>query len=466
MALQDYMQRMAAQAVAWALAGINKDEYENEYRLRLSELERYADYYEGRAKKPIVSRMGKDYNVLANLTGLIIDRSVAGLFGAGVQFDLPGEDDTEQAQYIDAVWSVSHKQKFITDLGQFGATFGTTYIKIVPDALTDRLGRVLPRLVNLNPSQMTIGTDPHDVERVVWYMVRYNVGDTGWREITERDENDTWTVRTEKTDKGGKWSVIDEYAWPWPFPPIAHEKNLPKAGSVYGQSDIEDVIGLQDDYNESRSNTKKILSYFAFPQRYVAGGRLPRRVVNGQEVIDFEPGKVFEFDDPQARIGAMEMQSDMASSRAFTDGIRLDMFDVARTSDVNTVRDKIGALTNFGLRVLFKDELAKLKTKQLLYGELFKTVNERLLLMAGYAGEAADPGEVVFGDSLPTNETEQIAALKEDLAMGIVSKQTAAARRGYDWEAEQERIAGEQAAQGATSANVGGAILRNFLSGR
>jgi hypothetical protein len=162
----------------------------------------------------------------------------------------------------------------------------------------------------------------------------------------------------------------------------------------------------------------------------------------------------------------MEMQSDLASSRQFVGDTRADMFDIARTSDINTVKDKIGALTNFGLRVLFKDELAKLTTKQLLYGELLRTVNERLLMLKGYNGEQADPGAVVFGDPLPENDTEVITGLQADIAMGIVSKQTAAARRGYDWEAEQERIAAEQTAQGATSANVGGQIIRNFFAGR
>ncbi|MUG33631.1 hypothetical protein, partial [Psychrobacter sanguinis] len=53
---------------------------------------------------------------------------------------------------------------------------------------------------------------------------------------------------------------------------------------------------------------------------------------------------------------------------------------------------------------------------------------------------------IVWSEPLPENEQEEMAAVQGDLNMGIVSKQTASEKRGYDWEeTEQPRIQQEQA---------------------
>jgi hypothetical protein len=130
--------------------------------------------------------------------------------------------------------------------------------------------------------------------------------------------------------------------------------------------------------------------------------------------------------------------------------------------DSETVKDKVGALTNFGLRVLFKNELAKNSTKQLLYGDLLLNVNNRILRLSGFEGENADPGKVVFGDPLPVDDREEIATTKEEIALGLLSLESGAKRRNIDWKVEQGRLAKEKAA----SSTLGGDMIRNFLAGR
>ena len=49
--------------------------------------------------------------------------------------------------------------------------------------------------------------------------------------------------------------------------------------------------------------------------------------------------------------------------------------------------------------------------------------------------------------------------------MGILSKQTAAIRKGYDWEQEQERIEGERAQSEMTNNNVGNLLATQFFRG-
>jgi hypothetical protein len=301
---------------------------------------------------------------------------------------------------------------------------------------------------------------------VEYYVVRYNAGETAFREITRRDypldvdelkpPETNWRVIMQKNGRetNGKWITIGDDVWPFPFPPIAHVKNLPRAGDCYGRSDIEDIIGLQTEYNTAVSNINKILWYAGHPRLW-SKGRLGA-------LQDWGAEKILQVSDPDGSINVVETGGDLASFMAFKDDLRGALMNISQTTDNETVKDKAGALTNLALRVLFKDELAKLETKRTLYGECLETVNQRLLALEGIE---TNGGRVNFADTMPVDEVEQQAALKGDLEMGIVSKSTVAQERGYDWKGEggeQEKIASEKTAEG----NVGGRILSDFLRGR
>ena len=171
------------------------------------------------------------------------------------------------------------------------------------------------------------------------------------------------------------------------------------------------------------------------------------------------------YSGENAALQNLEMQSDLASSLEYLDFLIRNLFNVSRTPDLASIKDKLGALTNFALRVLFYDSLAKLHTKQELYGEALTDLNHRLLVLANVPGAEQGGGEIVWPDPIPTNEAEQVAALQFDLNMGLLSKQSACGIRGYDWEQEKERIDGEQTSE--QSRNMGALLLagQNFDRG-
>ena len=126
--------------------------------------------------------------------------------------------------------------------------------------------------------------------------------------------------------------------------------------------------------------------------------------------------------------------------------------------DIDSIGDKLGALTNFGLRVLYQDALNKIKTKQKLYGDALLELNRRLLILNNMN---PDPGAIIWPDPLPKNGAEVSTELKTDIETGLLSKQTAAGIKGYDWEQEMERMQEQEVNQG----NVGNEILRLFERG-
>ena len=429
------------------------------------------EYYSGRQNKQLVVKSGKtDDNILANLVGLAVDRSVAHTFAGGVEFDL-GEGAEAQQEYIDNLWEVNHKDLLLVDAGISGAVYGTGYIKIAPDGKLDPYTNALyPRLIVLNPEFMTIEVDEQDSSEIEAYIIKYTIseedGATVYRETTRRANEDdagdteeyqadTWVVVFEKQRdmvSGVNWETISKTGWPYDFPPIINWKNQPSLNNVYGSSDLDDILLLQDKNNFVLSNLQKMVRLQAHKQMWGRG-------IGDKDQLNVGPDQLIKLSGQDAELGFLDLTADITGSLAYAQDLRQMLFDITREVDISSITDKLGALTNFGLRVLYSDSLAKVDIKRMLFGEMLEELNRRLLVLAGNEGEASRPGEVVWHDPLPSNRSEDIQADAELLANGLVSKQTLSEKYGYDWEAEQERIAGEKGSQDNA---IGAALLRSF----
>jgi hypothetical protein len=232
---------------------------------------------------------------------------------------------------------------------------------------------------------------------------------------------------------------------------------LPRVKGPYGKSDIEQILEPQDRLNFVNSNIGKIIRYHAHPK--TVGTGLTKANL---EKVAMGADDMFLVSNENARIFNLEMQSDLASSRSFSADIQRQLDNISRTVDTSSLADKVGALTNFGLRVLYSDALAKNNVKRLLYGELLLELVRRLLVLAGYEGPASDPGVIEWGEALPANQKEAADMVLADYREGIIPLETAQRKRGYDPEQEGPKLQAEQAAK----KNAGALLLADFMAGR
>jgi hypothetical protein len=415
-----------------------------------------------------------DDNVIMNFTGLAVDRSVSRLFRGGIDFNLPDGAEAQE-EYIERVWDLNKKEIILYQAGLHGAVYGTTYFKIAPDGITDPYtGDVYPRLIPIDPEIIRIITDPQDMNVVAKYHIEYKVKiqeaefvvkEVAYREITERRGNG-WVITYEKQEgQSSKWQkYMPDTVWDYDFPPILHWKNLPSLKSCYGDSEIDDIINVQDKANFTYSNTGKIIEYHAHPKTIVTG-------ISASSIVtlDTGPTAMHVFSTPDAKAYNLEMDSDLASSRNFGNDLRQAIFDISREVDISSMADKLGALTNFGLRVLWSDAMDKNDTKRSLYGDALLELNRRLLVLAGWTGEASDPGEIQWGEAMITNPMEEMQVDQLALDMGLVDKETVydryKARYGKSWEDIQAALAEEAANANQNNSDIGSIILRNFNNG-
>lgn len=456
--LSDFRSRL----INWLMDGL-----EEVYRKRGEDVATRRDYYAGVQPRQLKVRQGQmNDNLVVNFCRLVVNRSVTMLFGKGIEFDLPNGDESPEADYLSAVWDANRQQILLHNVALFGAMAGTCYLRIIPGAAF-KADVAYPRLVALDPMYVIMDTNPEDIEQVIRYTIRFNVRGPDGKEVARKTVIETgdgavdaagmtatyWTITDYVSTPQGRWQVIGQETWEYDFPPVIHWQNLPDPGSQYGLPDVtDDVIELQDRVNFLASNISKLIRLYAHPARYgIMAGQAGK--------IDLGPDEMPNFNSKDSEIRQMDALGDLAAAHEFTRYLEKSLFDITQTVDLSSQQDKLGALTNFAVRVLYSDALAKLGTKQELYGDAIKELNRRLLVLNGMDG--AEPGEIVWPDPLPVNELEKLQALQIELGLGIVSKETAAIERGRDWEQEQERISDDQAA----GDNVGAAILRAFERG-
>lgn len=441
-------------------------------------------YYTGDQRKQLKVKVGaQDENIVQNFIGLAVDRSVSRLFKGGVKWKLP-EGSEAQQEYLDKVWDLNKKEIILFQVGLHGAIYGTSYFKICPDELIDPYSSNLyPKLVAIDPEIIRIKTEPDDMNDVEHYEIKYSyvkeidrrLVTVGVREVyrhatqadaeSETETPDTWVIDEYEQIGGAPEQLFMQTQWPYDFPPIIHWKNLPSLKTCYGDSDIDDSINIQDKSNFVNSNTGKIIKFHAHPETIGTGFS-----VNQMTKLESAVGSFHAIPAPDAKVYNLEMSSDLASSINFASMLRQSIFDISREVDISSMADKLGALTNFGLQVLWSDALDKNNTKRQLYGDALIELNRRLLVLNGFVMEQSNPGSIQWGDPLPVNITEDMTADKMALELGIIDKETVSnryfARYGKTWEDIQKAVEEQQQKDNQGNADIGSMILRNFSQGQ
>ncbi len=440
-------------------------EIDIEERKRIERLKRYQDYYEGNHARPLKVKPNRfDDNLAINIVGLIVDKAVSSLVGdpasgQGLTWTFPsetGEAIPKQVAWLNEQWEANKQPIFLHKNALIGAETGIPCIKLVPDGA----GNI--RLINVNPLLLTIETDSQDLDKVTVYHIEYNVleGDqwVSYREDTMPNNDISWIVETRRQRGGEKWELVGApVLWEYPFPPILDWQNLPSTDSIYGRSDIENIISIQDKLNFHVANCSKMSRLFATPQRY-SKNLSPQMEVDsqtGKATLQSGPDEMWAFTG-DGEVVQLPPAGDIPGVIALIGMLREFMFMTAREIDIALIKDKAGALTNFNMKALYRDFLDKLGTKRMLYGAAYQELNRRLLVLGGYEPETCI---INWPDPMPVNQVEETAALQVDMNLGLVSKQTAREIRNYDNEQEIERMATEV----ATTQNAGAILLNQFF---
>lgn len=459
-------------------------------------------YYDGLHQKPLIVKPGdKDDNILLNFCRTLVDDSVAWLFGhpetgilkmqineLGVPADVEDAEVVENAtttrleeviDLLNRVYESSGGFEFFQTWGKQGTLAGHFFIKLTPRKAENSpdpgpgelmaLDEQEPaRLVVLDPEDVSVMTDPMDKTRPLAYKIEWErtVKEPSgrktvylYRQLVVRQDRtlgdpEAWLVGDfrKKNTSRAKWELVNgPFAWPWQWCPIVDGRNLVHGKHYWGLTDLEDITGINDAINFSASNTGRILKFFGHPRTIGTG-------FTAGEVEDTSVDSLWTIPNPQAKVQNLEMQSDLGAAQAFVELLRTAFWTIGRGLDLSVYKDKIGQITNFGLKILAHRALMKNGDKRMLYGKALITLNAHLLEMAQMEGFTTS---IQWPDPLPLNTDEVVKEEQFELSQGLVSKRTVSEERGRLWLVEQKRIEEEAKAD----QNVGTWLVEQMVGG-
>lgn len=434
-----------------------------ERKARKTLIDLYWRYYEGEHHKPLTVAPGKrDDNVIINLCAQAIDKGVAFFAPDKPTLLFPGEtpqpgDETPAQQALEAFWEHADLEAFVTDVALAGFVSGHSFCKLLH---SERDGGP-PGVAVLDTRHVTAMWDMMNPQRALWYRLEWELDSETTRRqdivpdwllvegenVPTHDPDSTWTIiEYEKSRKTqNKWAEQGRDAWAYPFSPIVQWKNGPAPHKFYGPSDLRHYR-LNDAVNFVASNSLRIIKYHAHPRTIGVG-------VNADQVKETSIDGFFSIPDG-ASVQNLEMRGDLASSMQMLDRLRSAFFTQMRTVDWSTQNDKVGQLTNFGLRVLFDDMMELTEMKRRVYGQGLAEISRRAVIMMGF--EAPESPFLEWPDPLPQARMELVQAAQMEQQLGFTSNRTLATDLGRDFDEEVERK--------STEAQEGGDMLGSLLA--
>ena len=273
--------------------------------------------------------------------------------------------------------------------------------------------------------------------------------------------------------KGGVWGKYqDDMDETWPVPwldgsgqplgvPLIHFRNRPM-GSDFGQSEIINVIPMQDLLNKTLIDLTMILDTLAFPQRYTLN------VNHGASRLDILPGSVTEFHSEYD--GGSVGQWNAANVDGPLRAIESLVQHIAGTTRTPQHLFQImgGAPSGEALKTAESGLVNKARQRMVNFGNSWEDcimTAMRIQAAFGQAQPEIDEGSIrtTWDDPETRNEIMHLQSLviKRDLG---VSKTQILREMGYNQ--EQIESMGEDAqAERVSETNIGAEILRNFQAG-
>lgn len=424
---------------------------DHERRLRIMQAWRA---YEGDLPKPLKVEPGEvDDNIRLPLGQVVVNKGVSFLFPEGISFEVDGAAASEANTWLTQCWEANRLMTTLLQTGINGAVCGDVFLKIKP-------GKPFPRVIVLDPADVTVHTEEDDYQQVLAYVLQWNTVSrtTGKpivrRQVIEHESPDAprWSV-SDYEQNGANWILLQETTWHYPWAPIVHCQNLPCPNAFHGYSDLEpSVLHVNNALNFVVSNTGRIIRFHAHPLT-VATGVGPGDLVT-------KIGQMLKLANVQATVKNLEMESDLGSSLTFARDLKSFFHEISRIPEVATGKvEDLGQLSGLALQILYQPLLEKTRDKRVLYGEMLRTLNRRLLELGGKGKDHVV--KTHWPPVLPSDPKgdAETALLHSQLG---VSDDTLQTRLGFDPEDEKKKKAEERKNAGA----VGADLLRQFDRGR
>lgn len=370
--------RAAASDLAIAISPLGLVELsDEEFEMHGPRLNRYAEYwawYLGHHWG--VRREFGDAQLTFNYIRAFSDYINNFCFSRGIAFNAAREYEHITPALLKRIWQNDNNMKTVLwEMGQQGGVSGDCFIKVAyepawtDDAGTVHEGRV--RILPLNSAYCFPTWHPHDRDRMLEFKLKYRFWGTN-TEGTRSVYTYTELIRADVIREYVNDELIDERPNVLGEIPIVHIVNAPATGSPWGLSDVQDIISLNRQYNETATDIVDIVNYHAAPITVVIGAK-PSQLEKGAN-------RVWSIGNKDVKVENLQSNVDLQYSIEVLQMLKTAMHEMTGVPESALGQSQpISNTSGVALSIQFQPLMQKFELKKLQYGKGLKKINEMAL---------------------------------------------------------------------------------------
>jgi hypothetical protein len=408
---------------------------------RLKRYHRHWRFYNGKHYE--LPNHGGDRKQVINYSRVIVNKSVDWLFGKG--FIMKASEGNEQVtDLLQSIWELNDPKALGWRLGMIGGVTGDAYL-FVTVPWFDAHGRPIPQedqniqVQALNSAYVHPKFSSSEDHTVIEALIQYPVDarkfathlgtSTGSKDLAIYSQYISATeirefVNEAELPNSPRPNLLGEV-------PLVHIQNLPHAG-FFGLSDLDDIIPLNEELNETTESIRKIIKYHAEPTTVIFGAKA--------STLERGANKVWSNLPVDARIEHLSLDANLIETNQYREEIKLAIHELSCTPESSLGKiQPISNTSNAALETSYMPLIEKTNRKHITYGGGLIRASRLMLRYIGthfgidISGIVGDPRnlnrlEAVFPSPLPSDEEEVIRIEQQKLDANLQSHAGALAR--------------------------------------
>ena len=443
----------------------------NEDQRRQDAIRAYREWYDGdhdtqltaRQRRYLQIKHGQEFN--DNYCSIVVDALAERLVVTGFEAEDQGTD-------IWSWWQANRMDRIQGQVHLAAVRDGDCYVLVDWDNDTGR-PRFTMEMAYDGGEGVKLHYDPEHRSQPVFASKRWRVAQ-GEGTGKKRRMNLYYPNRIEKyisigDQQDGNWQEYEDggdEGWPLSWMaangeplgvPVIHFRNQDQ-GYNYGQSELKNVVPLQNALNKSVIDLLAVADVNGFP--------LPWMIGDDPSGLSLMPGSWVYSENPETRIGVLPTQ-DLSPLIALKDAFVMEIARVSRTPlsyfQISGQRAAEGTLKQEEAPLV-----SKAQSRQVVFGDAWASVMmmARRLSNAYVGGRQLDEElivETIWHEATTRDERSHLETLKMKAELGVPVERLWI-EMGYDADTIAQMRAQRGEEMTATS-NIGGELLRAFESG-
>jgi hypothetical protein len=406
----------------------------NHYRTKNKLYKKYIDYYEGYHDLSFATEKWRNafgglfHQFADNLCPAIVDAAADRMQLTG--FEVPQNPDLGKQLWD--FWKRLRMDRKAGNIHEHMFKVGDAYAIVWPDPVTGQV------TISPNPAHQIYVQYSDDGETIEWATKLWQIDTKQYRlnlYMPDRIEKYITTSAIQggipRNSNAFRRNVLATEPWPVPNPygrvPVFHFANNAEMG-VWGESELHNIIPLQNALNKSMADMLVAMEFVALPQRYATGLELEEDEVTGQPKIPFRAAidRIWAVGDPEVRFGQFE-QADLERFTKVQNDLRLEMARISRTPQ-HYLGMGSGAQSAFvasmypsgeSLKTAEAPFSAKITDRQISTGDVW----EDLIIFAAQISDIEVPENVevntIWIPATPKSNVEELDNAKKKMDLGI-----------------------------------------------